>query len=1133
MELLGSGNSGCVYSAKHELTNALVAVKIIWKRDLNPYRLSRVQREVECLRTLDHPFIIKIHQISEDEHNIYMFTEIAERGELYGKIARDGPIKENEARLLFWQIILAVEHMHNRGVVHRDLKAENILIDENGHVKIVDFGFGNFYHHQYLMKTFCGSRPYAAPEIFKGQPYHGPSIDIWSLGVLLFAMTTATLPFEESESYPISERVLDGRFRSPFFMSLELEDLIKRMLNKNPAKRATIHDIKCHPWMIRGNAEKDVTTIIETYNSLTVDERGTKAVKWFLKQKFDWDEDIISQAKTSKSLDAVYGCCSMLAEVYRKTYTQVTLNEIIMKKKEKSNQTTPKLGALRNCDHFQTLDSGTGSSICGASRQSTINCDSIDDYIDYDFGECSDRRIMDEVHPESRSLPSFDMGAQGSKVDFRQAVLEFTSKSSNKNDESFWDQVWWPENVSDIYAMITGDEIRKLRDDAPKNLATLCYKCLEKLQYCRDHPATFNPKKAINCIRLLTRMIPFMLEDAEWRGYFWTPMPQEENNRNYATLLLEILSDLLFCPDFTVSNLTPNSAKIDDLSTIDSCEYIWEAGVGFGNKPPMVAQQYQHRAEILKLLLACFSEVIYAPVNDENRLRWVAQFTSSTNRHVLPIFTSLLNVVCAYDPVGYGLPYNYLLFNDSREPLVEISLQVLIVCLDKESQPKTDESGYLDNYFINYLSRIHREEDFDFMLKGVTRLLSNPLLSSSSYLPNSTKRVNFHQELLVLLWKCCEFNQKFMFYVLKTSDVLEILVPILYHISDARNDSARVGLIHMGVFLILLLSGERNFGVRLNKPYTAKAAINVPPFTGTHADLLIIVFHKLITTGNYRLQSLFDCFLTIIVNVSPYLKSISMVASNKLLHLVEAFSTPWFLFSSPTNHHLVFFLLEVFNNIIQYQFDGNSNLIYTIIRKRHVFYQLSNLPVDAASIAKSLSGRKNKSANRDEMVDQLKSPTSPTSPEIPNSTVPAAITTTAGLAATPAVSSMTGTTGQWENKGTVNDEWVATAEWAEDWKAKLPLQTIMRLLQVLVPQVEKICIDKGLTDESEILTFLQHGTLVGLLPVPHPILIRKYQANAGTNHWFRTYMWGVIYLRNTDPPIWYDTDVKLFEIQRL
>ncbi|VDK63834.1 unnamed protein product [Onchocerca ochengi] len=140
----------------------------------------------------------------------------------------------------------------------------------------------------------------------------------------------------------------------------------------------------------------------------------------------------------------------------------------------------------------------------------------------------------------------------------------------------------------------------------------------------------------------------------------------------------------------------------------------------------------------------------------------------------------------------------------------------------------------------------------------------------------------------------------------------------------------------------------------------------------------------------------------------------------------------------------------------------------------------------------------------------------------------------ATLAETPQVSKMTekGMNDLAHENDGVQEGWVATTDWVESWKSKLPLQTVMRLLQVLVPQVEKICIDKGLTDESEILKFLQHGTLVGLLPVPHPILIRKYQANSGTNHWFRTYLWGVIYLRNIDPPIWYDTDVKLFEIQK-
>jgi hypothetical protein len=358
------------------------------------------------------------------------------------------------------------------------------------------------------------------------------------------------------------------------------------------------------------------------------------------------------------------------------------------------------------------------------------------------------------------------------------------------------------------------------------------------------------------------------------------------------------------------------------------------------------------------------------PSTSDKPNRWISHFTSADNRHALPLFTSLLNTVCAYDPVGIGVPYNHLLFTDTSEPLVEVCLQLLIVTLDHDITCQTpgtptssasfanpaEDGNFADNLFINYLSRIHRDEDFHFILKGVTRLLNNPLVQS--YLPNSTKRLHCHQELLVFFWKICDYNKKFLYFVLKSSDVLDVLVPILYHLNDSRADQSRVGLMHIGVFILLLLSGERNFGVRLNKPYTATVPMDIPVFTGTHADLLITVFHKIIATGHQRLQPLFDCLCTILVNVSPYLKTLSMVASIKLLHLLEAFSTPWFLFSSPSNHHLVFFLLEIFNNIIQYQFDGNSNLVYTIIRKRQVFHALANIPTDVNGINKCLNNRK-------------------------------------------------------------------------------------------------------------------------------------------------------------------------------
>ncbi|KAE8576852.1 hypothetical protein XENTR_v10004347 [Xenopus tropicalis] len=801
------------------------------------------------------------------------------------------------------------------------------------------------------------------------------------------------------------------------------------------------------------------------------------------------------------------------------------------------------------------------------------------------------------------------MGNTDTKLNFRKAVIQLTTKTQpvEATDDVFWDQFWTDSSTSvqDVFALIPAAEIRAVREESPSNLATLCYKAVEKLVAGADNGCHSDKQKQVvlNCARLLTRVLPYIFEDPDWRGFFWSSVPgagrsqedeeeEEDGSRPLAESLLLAIADLLFCPEFTVqSHRKSGTDTTEDIHTLDSCEYIWEAGVGFAHSPPLNQTHDLNRTELLKLLLTCFSEAMYLPPSPESSNTsnpWVQFFCSTENRHALPLFTSLLNVVCAYDPVGYGIPYNHLLFWDSREPLVEVSAQLLIVTLDSDltvtSSPSMDgtttstamdetESPPPDNLFVNYLSRIHREEDFQFILKGLARLLLNPL--SQTYLPNSIKKINFHQELLVLFWKLCDYNKKFLFFVLKSSDVLDILVPILYFLNDARADQSRVGLMHIGVFILLLLSGERNFGVRLNKPYSVPFPMDIPVFTGTHADLLIVVFHKIITSGHQRLQPLYDCLLTIIVNVSPYLKSLSMVASNKLLHLLEAFSSTWFLFSSPQNHHLVFFLLEVFNNIIQYQFDGNSSLVYAIIRKRAVFQQLANLPSDTSSIQRALQRKKKpvEPISRTNSQDGASMEGSrPAAPAEPGTLKASLVATPVCFAFPPGIEKLTEKS-QVSEDGTLRavdpevplspgetsparpqsdteshsgenvqkrrrsssslSQWNPTTDWVMSWKVKLPLQTIMRLLQVLVPQVEKICIDKGLTDESEILKFLQHGTLVGLLPVPHPILIRKYQANAGTAMWFRTYMWGVIYLRNMDPPIWYDTDVKLFEIQRV
>lgn len=465
------------------------------------------------------------------------------------------------------------------------------------------------------------------------------------------------------------------------------------------------------------------------------------------------------------------------------------------------------------------------------------------------------------------------MGNSDSKLTFRKAIVQLTEKDQRiEADDPFWEQFWAGHQTSleDVFALITPQEIRNIRNDNPVNLATLCYKAVEKLAKAVDNSCRTQSEQqsVLNCVRLLMRIIPYIFEDEQWHEFFWNSLEQPmsthqqhlyngsrdasrthtndgaENQQSpmkrichtipLGQSLLNAVCDLLFCPDFTVTTTQRSSGpdKAEELANIDSCEYIWDAGVGFAQSPPKNANMEIRRTEFLKLLLTCFSEPIYRSAQyamEPNK--WIAYFTSADNRHALPLFTSFLNTICAYDPVGFGVPYNHLLFTDTTEPLVEACLQILIVTLDHDmvvqkqqieqhrlelqrhsggGQPSQTpivlDDGSGDNLFINYLSRVHRDEDFQFMLRGITRLLNNPL--TQNYLPNSTKRLHCHQELLILFWKICDYNKKFLYYVLKSSDVLDVLIPILYHLNYSRADQSRVGLMHIGVFILLLLSGK-------------------------------------------------------------------------------------------------------------------------------------------------------------------------------------------------------------------------------------------------------------------------------------------------------------------------------------
>ncbi|XP_004631832.1 serine/threonine-protein kinase SIK1 [Octodon degus] len=246
---LGKGNFAVVKLARHRVTKTQVAIKIIDKTRLDTSNLDKIYREVQLMKLLNHPNIIRLYQVMETKDMLYIVTEFAKNGEMFDYLTANGHLSENEARKKFWQILSAVEYCHNHHIVHRDLKTENLLLDSNMDVKLADFGFGNFYNPGEPLSTWCGSPPYAAPEVFEGKEYEGPQLDIWSLGVVLYVLVCGSLPFDGPNLPTLRQRVLEGRFRIPFFMSQDCEMLIRRMLVVDPAKRITIAQIWQHRWM--------------------------------------------------------------------------------------------------------------------------------------------------------------------------------------------------------------------------------------------------------------------------------------------------------------------------------------------------------------------------------------------------------------------------------------------------------------------------------------------------------------------------------------------------------------------------------------------------------------------------------------------------------------------------------------------------------------------------------------------------------------------------------------------------------------------------------------------------------------------------------------------------------------------
>eukprot|EP00803_Ostreobium_quekettii_P005684 evm.model.scf_712.1 EVM.evm.TU.scf_712.1 scf_712:16665-29541(+) len=246
---LGIGSFGKVKVAEHTLTGHQVAIKILNRKKIQSMDMEdKVRREIKILRLFMHPHIIRLYEVVDAPTDIYVIMEYVQCGELFDYIVEKGRLLEDEARRFFQQILSGVEYCHRNMVVHRDLKPENLLLDAKRHVKIADFGLSNVMRDGHFLKTSCGSPNYAAPEVISGKLYAGPEVDVWSCGVILYALLCGSLPFDDENIPNLFKKIKNGIYSLPSNLSAGARDLIPRMLLVDPLKRITIPEIRQHPW---------------------------------------------------------------------------------------------------------------------------------------------------------------------------------------------------------------------------------------------------------------------------------------------------------------------------------------------------------------------------------------------------------------------------------------------------------------------------------------------------------------------------------------------------------------------------------------------------------------------------------------------------------------------------------------------------------------------------------------------------------------------------------------------------------------------------------------------------------------------------------------------------------------------
>jgi 5'-AMP-activated protein kinase, catalytic alpha subunit len=270
--MLGQGTFAKVYHARNLKTGQNVAIKVFDKAMIMRVGLKeQIKREISVMRLVRHPNIVEFYEVMASKTKIYFAMEQVKGGELFHKVSR-GKLREDMARKYFQQLIAAVDHCHRRGIYHRDLKPENLLLDENGDLKVADFGLSALLESKKkddLLHTTCGTPAYVAPEIIKKKGYDGAKADIWSCGVILFVLLAGFLPFNDRNLMEMYKKIANADFKFPQWFHSDVKRLLYRILDPDPRTRITINKIMQNSWFRKGYKQIEGPHLSPTHGDIS------------------------------------------------------------------------------------------------------------------------------------------------------------------------------------------------------------------------------------------------------------------------------------------------------------------------------------------------------------------------------------------------------------------------------------------------------------------------------------------------------------------------------------------------------------------------------------------------------------------------------------------------------------------------------------------------------------------------------------------------------------------------------------------------------------------------------------------------------------------------------------------------